>query len=771
VSAALVVTTPANVQAPSAPAGLAASNLTATAFTLSWNPSTGSLGIAGYDVYNNGVLVGSTTTTSMGISGLTPATAYSMTVQARDTAGNLSAVSAALTVTTLPTPPSVPTALSATNVARSSFTLIWTASTDALGVANYTIYRNGILIGTSATTSFAVIGLDPFTTYSMTVTATNSGGGVSAASSPLAVTTEGDVTDLHGLCVWLRADLGVTQDGSGNVSAWADQSNIGNNAWVGGAPHLIPDGLNGNPAMYLDGANDCFQFLNVMSGATVGEIFIVAQLQDFSNAYSGLCHFGDSVGTRYAADGTFSDDFGILDGTEYPGPGSTVLTQPHIFNSAVSGNGDSVVRFNGVVSVQRSGWMLFRPNPLVGCDWQNDHFKGYIAEVIVCNQGLTDGERQAVNSYLTTKYAIGLQRAATPSFSPVPGIFTSTQSVSIGSTTTGASIAYTTDGSTPTESAGVVTHGTLYSGVVPVAATTTLKAIAFGSGFADSALGTGVFAINLPGVVSAPTFSPAGGDYTSSQSVIISTATSGASIAYTTDGSTPTEGGGVVSHGTLYIGPVSIDANTTIKTIAFKSGMADSDVATGAFTITILPVASAPTLSPAGGAYATAQSVTISSATSGASIAYTTDGSTPTESGGVVTHGTLYSGAVSISASTTLNAIAFKIGYTDSAVTSGFFTVGVPQAAAPVFNLGDPIAHTIVITSATSGALIRYTTDGTAPTETNGTLYSGPVGVGAATTLRAIAYKGGFTDSPVTSVSLEIPSVSITTPANGSTVP
>jgi hypothetical protein len=72
--------------------------------------------------------------------------------------------------------------------------------------------------------------------------------------------------------------------------------------------------------------------------------------------------------------------------------------------------------------------------------------------------------------------------------------------------------------------------------------------------------------------------------------------------------------------------------------------------------------------------------VTITSATSGASIAYTTDGSTPTESGGTVTHGTLYSGAVSIATTTTLKAIAFKSGFTDSTVSTAAYTVQIPAS-------------------------------------------------------------------------------------------
>ena len=55
----------------------------------------------------------------------------------------------------------------------------------------------------------------------------------------------------------------------------------------------------------------------------------------------------------------------------------------------------------------------------------------------------------------------------------------------------------------------------------------------------------------------------------------------------------------------------------------------------------------------------------------------------------------------------------------------------------------------MTITTATDGAEIRYTTDGTAPTATSGNLYSGPIQVSATTTIAAIAYKTGWVDSPV----------------------
>ncbi|HWI23962.1 MAG TPA: glycosyl hydrolase family 18 protein, partial [Lysobacter sp.] len=99
---AITVGTPDTI-APSTPTGLAATARTSSSIALAWNAATdntGGSGIAGYDVFRNGVLAGSTTSTSYTDAALQPATGYSYTVRARDKAGNASAQSAALVVAT-----------------------------------------------------------------------------------------------------------------------------------------------------------------------------------------------------------------------------------------------------------------------------------------------------------------------------------------------------------------------------------------------------------------------------------------------------------------------------------------------------------------------------------------------------------------------------------------------------------------------------------------------------------------------------------------------
>ncbi|MCU1337781.1 MAG: hypothetical protein JWO19_3362 [Bryobacterales bacterium] len=167
--------------------------------------------------------------------------------------------------------------------------------------------------------------------------------------------------------------------------------------------------------------------------------------------------------------------------------------------------------------------------------------------------------------------------------------------------------------------------------------------------------------------VTTPTFNPPAGTYSSAQAVTISTTTADASIRYTTDGSTPTS-----STGTLYSGPVSVNSSMTLKAIAYRIGMTDSAVASGNYTIqaTTQSATSTPTYNPAGGTFSSAQVVTISSATAGAAIRYTTDGSTPTSSTGI-----LYSGPISVNSSVILKAIAYKVGMTDSSVNAATYTI------------------------------------------------------------------------------------------------
>ncbi|WP_328899059.1 MULTISPECIES: glycoside hydrolase family 6 protein [unclassified Streptomyces] len=89
-----------DTQAPTAPTGLTSTAKTSSSVSLSWTASSDNKAVTGYDVYRGGTKVGSSTTTSYTDTGLSASTAYSYTVKAKDAAGNVSAASSALSVTT-----------------------------------------------------------------------------------------------------------------------------------------------------------------------------------------------------------------------------------------------------------------------------------------------------------------------------------------------------------------------------------------------------------------------------------------------------------------------------------------------------------------------------------------------------------------------------------------------------------------------------------------------------------------------------------------------
>jgi Bacterial Ig-like domain (group 3)/Chitobiase/beta-hexosaminidase C-terminal domain len=332
---------------------------------------------------------------------------------------------------------------------------------------------------------------------------------------------------------------------------------------------------------------------------------------------------------------------------------------------------------------------------------------------------------------------------STPSFSPAAGTFSSAQSVSISDTTSGATIYYTTNGSTPT------TSSTQYTGPITVSATEALEAIAVATGDTNSAVASATYTITP--TVSTPTFSPAAGSYTSSQSVSISDATSGATIYYTTNGSTPT------TSSTRYTGPVTVSATETLEAIAVATGDTNSAVASATYTIT--PTVSTPAFSLAAGSYTSAQSVSISDATSGATIYYTTNGTTPT------TSSTRYTGPITVSSTETLEAIAAATA-DPSAVASATYTI-TPIVSTPAFSPAAGTytsAQSVTISDITSGATIYYTTNGSAPT-TSSTRYTGPITVSSTETLEAIAVATGDTNSAAASAAYTISSqATVSTP-------
>jgi len=256
---------------------------------------------------------------------------------------------------------------------------------------------------------------------------------------------------------------------------------------------------------------------------------------------------------------------------------------------------------------------------------------------------------------MTQNYTIA-EQATAPAANPSGGAVASGTAVALTTATGGASIYYTTDGSTPTSSS------TLYTSPISITSATTIKAIAVKTDMLDSAVMSESYTLMLP--ADTPAANPSGGAVASGTAVALTTATGGASIYYTTDGSMPT------GSSTLYTSPISITSTTTIKAIAVKAGMLNSAVMSESYTLMLS--ADTPVANPSGGAVASGTTVALTTATGGASIYYTTDGSTPTSSS------TRYTSPISITSATTIKAIAVKAGMSDSPVMSKSYTILSP---------------------------------------------------------------------------------------------
>ncbi len=257
-----------------------------------------------------------------------------------------------------------------------------------------------------------------------------------------------------------------------------------------------------------------------------------------------------------------------------------------------------------------------------------------------------------------------------------------------------------------------------------------------------------------------PTFSLPSGTYTSSQTLTINDATSGATIYYTMDGTAPTTSSAV------YSGPLTVGGVVTLKAFAAATGYTASAVASASYTIS-LPVAPAPSFSPAAATYNSVQSVVISDVAPSAVVYYTTDGTTPTQAS------LLYSGPVLVNASETLKAIAVAPGYVGSSAATATYTINLPAPADPVLS---PVpgtyatAQTITVTDPTPGALLYYSTSGSG-VSANWTLYSNPLTVSATQTLSIKAMVGGASSNAVTGTyTITTPSIDYSNGFNASTL-
>lgn len=338
---------------------------------------------------------------------------------------------------------------------------------------------------------------------------------------------------------------------------------------------------------------------------------------------------------------------------------------------------------------------------------------------------------------------------ATPVFAPVTGTYADSVTFSLACATDNAVIRYTTDGTEPTEAS------TLYSAPITLTATTTVKAKAFKTDWFASETATAVYTVVFDPVL---TVDVTALNFTSTQltqTFTVSGAHLDNAISLTCSD----------AHFTLSPTVITNPNSNTVVTVTFdgtEPATGTVSVASGTLSAQVALTATAqlpaPVLTPATGED-TLITVTMSCTLAGAEVRYTTDGSEPTATS------TLYTSPIvlNLPGTYTLKAIAVKTGWENSDITTGTYVINEPPAPdtvnVPVITPATDIYYapqTVTITCADENAVIRYTTDGTEPTEAS-TIYTAPFTVTTNTTVTAKAWKAGMVPSGTATVTISFP--------------
>jgi hypothetical protein len=275
---------------------------------------------------------------------------------------------------------------------------------------------------------------------------------------------------------------------------------------------------------------------------------------------------------------------------------------------------------------------------------------------------------------------------ARPQVQPGSGTYSDPIQVTLTCSTPNAQIYYSLTGNMPVPG---TTFTRLYTGPITILQNTTLRAIGVRSGIPSSPVVVAQYIITNPGIAATPVITPGTGSYAGLQTVQMSSTTSGTSLYYTTNGNTPVVGGNTFTK--LYTGPFQINATTTIKAIAVKSGILNSPVAVSVVTITSpSAVVATPVITPGTGSVSGPQSVSIVCATPGATIYYTTSGNVPVLG---TTFTRVYSAPFQISTSATIRALATAPGLVNSAVAVSFITIGPAREAFEAETVGPVSFH------------------------------------------------------------------------------
>lgn len=215
-------------------------------------------------------------------------------------------------------------------------------------------------------------------------------------------------TAASALKLWLRTDVGVTAPG-GKVSGWTDQSGNGNNGFMTTAsrqPSLIAGALNGKPVIRFYGAQSIL--LTSLLQPTTFTVFVVGKNSKTSESYSMILGPGGSSPNNQMRWENGSQALFVGLGNNMPIVTTTIGNTRvyHALSARYNGSTMSVYRDGNNVSnhsFTTSGpWVLAQ----IGAWFSSYYMVGDLAEILVYDNALAEGDRSLVNDYLKSKYAL-----------------------------------------------------------------------------------------------------------------------------------------------------------------------------------------------------------------------------------------------------------------------------------------------------------------------------------------------------------------------------
>jgi chitodextrinase len=429
------------------------------------------------------------------------------------------------------------TGLVANNITTSDLTLTWNASTSS-DTVGYDVYNGSTLLTTVSGTTYSVAGLTPSTSYTFTVKAKDNSGNISSGTN-ITVSTLADTV----------APNNVTNLVASNILATSLSL-----SW---SASTSPD--------------------------TVGY-----------DIYNGLTLLTTVTGTSYSVTGltantNYTFNVKAKDGYNNVASGASVAVTTANVDTTAPNDVTGLSAGTATVNSIPVGWTLSSSSDVANYEVaysSNGGSTWTVASALVNNSstsytitGLTTGTTYTIrvvaidtsgnrSTGATITKATSSSASYTVSASPSSGTYNATQNVILSVNPTGATIYYTTNGTTPTTSSSV------YSTPIVVSANMTIKFFAQdGSGNATS-VQTATYTIDT--VAPTVTIQPVTGTYNSTQSVQI-TSNEG-TIYYTTDGTTPT------TSSTVYSGAISVSSTKTIKYLVVDAA---GNQTTGSATYTI----------------------------------------------------------------------------------------------------------------------------------------------------------------------------------------